>query len=234
MYSIDIKTYPSACDERGNMKLYRVMQAMQDCSELWLQSEPVFRDYFERNGMAQLLAYRQLDILRVPCYAENLRVSTSVYDVNPMFGYRNTCIYDSNNLPCYKSWGMGAFVNRQTGKLQKVPKEVLGSVTMEPPVEMEYTERRIMLPDIEFDILPQIDVMKQDIDYNHHVNNAEYLRHALEFLPADFEIRQIRIEYKVPAKVGDVIIPKIARDGDSIFVVMYIGTAISTIFQFRK
>ena len=117
MYSIDIKTYPSACDERGNMKLYRVMQAMQDCSELWLQSEPVFRDYFERNGMAQLLAYRQLDILRVPCYAENLRVSTSVYDVNPMFGYRNTCIYDSNNLPCYKSWGMGAFVNRQTWHL---------------------------------------------------------------------------------------------------------------------
>lgn len=234
MYSIQIKTYPSACDESGKMKLYRVMQVMQDCSELWLQSEPVFADYFRLNGMAQLLAYRQLDILRVPHYAEDLRVTTSVFDVNPMFGYRNTCVYDADGKPCYNSWGIGAFVNRSNGRLQKVPSEVLDTVTKEKPIDMEYTERRIALPQGEFSVMPEIAVARQDIDYNHHVNNAEYLRMALELLPADFEVKRIRIEYKAPAKLGDRLTPSVLDCGADFYVVLHVGQHISTIFQFTK
>lgn len=232
MYSLDIKNYPSACDENGKMKLYRVMQTMQDCSELWLHTEPAFEQYFNENGMAQLLAYRQLDIVRSPVYGEDLRVSTSIYEVTPLFGYRNTCIYDANGMPCYVSWGMGAFVNRTTGRLQKVPQEVLDTVCIESPIDMEYTERRIIVPQAEQMEKPHIAVHRHDIDYNHHVNNAEYMRMALELLPQDFNFRRVRIEYKVPAKMGDTLIPKVVRADNDFFVVLYLGQHISTIFQF--
>lgn len=234
MFSINIKAYPSSCDEQGKMRLYRVMQAMQDCSELWLQSEPLFEQHFKNNGMAQLLAYRQLDIIRVPQYGEDLQVRTSIYEVNPMFGYRNTCIYDNNNRPCYVSWGMGAFVNRETGRLQKVPDDVLQSVKQEAPVDMEYTERRIIVPQGNFIEIPDVAVMPHDIDYNHHVNNAEYLRIALDLIPKEFIIRRIRIEYKIPAKLGDRLKPAILHNGNDIFVVLSLENRISTIFQFQQ
>lgn len=232
MFSIDTRVYPSACDKEGRMKLYSVMQQMQDCSELWLSSEPVFSKYFADNGMAQLLAYRQIDILRVPTYAERLSVRTSVYEVNALFGHRNTSIYDNNGNLCYKSWSMGAFVNRQTGKLQKVPQEVYNSVGFDSQVDMDYTERRIVLPEVEPQRTGKVIVQATDIDYNGHVNNAEYMRMALNLLPEGFNVSRVRIEYKVPAKMGDTIETSVLDCGTDFYVVLRINEHISTIFQF--
>ena len=37
-----------------------------------------------------------------------------------MFGFRNTFIYDAEGNPCYKTWSMGAFVDKAAGKLKRV------------------------------------------------------------------------------------------------------------------
>ncbi|MBQ7191815.1 MAG: hypothetical protein IJS00_02975 [Paludibacteraceae bacterium] len=234
MFTIPTQVYPSSCDARGKMKLYAVMQRMQDCSELWLNSEPTFADYFRVNDMGQLLAYRQIDVVREPAYGEALSVCTSVYEVKAMFGYRNTCIYDYDGKPCYLSWGIGAFVNRQTGRLQRVPEQILNSVTVDSPVEMEYTERRIILPHEQLHFMQPIIAHKTDIDYNHHVNNAEYMRMAVNLLPDDFAVRRVRIEYKVPARLADTLQPTVLDCGDDYYVVLYLGEQVSTIFQFSK
>ncbi len=184
--------------------------------------------------MSQLLAYRQLDIVRVPHYGEDLRVTTSVYETNSLFGCRNTCIYDADNKPCYTSWGIGAFVNHTTGRLQKLPEEVQHTLKLDPAVEMEYTERRIVLPQEEFTLMPDIEVSRNDIDYNCHVNNAEYLRMAVGMLPQDFEVKRLRVEYKIAAKQGDVLTPKILAKDNMFYVVLYLDTHISTIFQFSE
>jgi len=63
---------------------------MQDCSEMWIDSEPEVKAYFLQQNMAQLLATRQVEIIRVPDYKEELTVTTSVYGMKPMFGFRNT------------------------------------------------------------------------------------------------------------------------------------------------
>ena len=55
-------------------------------------------------------------------------------------------------------------------------------------------------------------VQKHHLDTNHHVNNCQYEQMALEFLPADRQFRQIRVEYKKSAVLGDVIYPKRSRE----------------------
>lgn len=232
MYSLDFIVYPSSCNEKGEMKLYDVMQRMQDCSELWLKSEPRYNQYYEENNRAQLLAYRQLDILRVPKYGENLRVTTSIYEMNSVFGHRNTNIYDATGQPCYLSWSMGAFVERATGHLSKVPQEVIDTLTYDDKTDMEYTDRRIFLPKDKQESCEEFKVMKNDIDYNHHMNNAHYMRMALEVLPENFHFNRVRIEYKVPARKGDIIIPKRIITGADAFIILYVGEHIGTIFQF--
>ena len=94
MYSLNHKVTISTCNSEGRLKLYSALQMMQDCSELWIDSEPGVKQYFADQNMTQVLAFRQVEIMRVPQYKENLTVTTSVYDMKPMFGYRNTFIYD--------------------------------------------------------------------------------------------------------------------------------------------
>ena len=172
MYSLKYKVTTSTCDSEGKLKLYSALQMMQDCSEMWIDSEPEVKDYFLQQNMAQLLATRQVEIVRVPDYKEDLTVTTSVYGMKPMFGFRNTFIYDAQGNPCYKTWSMGAFVDKVAGKLKRVDDATIQSMKLEPQLEMNYKDRRIILPKTEGEVLEPIKVLRADIDYNKHLNNA--------------------------------------------------------------
>jgi acyl-ACP thioesterase len=232
MYSLIYKVTTSTCDSEGKLKLYSALQMMQDCSEMWIDSEPQVKDYFARENMAQLLASRQVEIVRVPDFKEELTVTTSVYGMKPMFGFRNTFIYDTDGKPCYRTWSMGAFVDKANGKLKRVDDTVAGSLLIEPQLEMNYKDRRIILPKTEGEVLEPVKVMRSDIDYNKHLNNANYVRMAMELLPEDFEIKGLRVEYRVAAKLGDMLVPTIYKHDGVIIVSLSIGEDVSAIIEF--
>ena len=232
MYSLNYKVTTSTCDSEGKLKLYSALQMMQDCSEMWIDSEPQVKDYFARENMAQLLASRQVEIVRVPDFKEELTVTTSVYGMKPMFGFRNTFIYDTEGKPCYRTWSMGAFVDKANGKLKRVDDTVAGSLLIEPQLEMDYKDRRIILPKTEGEVLEPVKVMRSDIDYNKHLNNANYVRMAMELLPEDFEIKGLRVEYRVAAKLGDMLVPTIYKHDGVIIVSLSIGEDVSAIIEF--
>ena len=255
MYSLKYKVTTSTCDSEGRLKLYSALQMMQDCSEMWIDSEPEVKDYFLQQNMAQLLATRQVEIIRVPEYKEELTVTTSVYGMKPMFGFRNTFIYDAQGNPCYKTWSMGAFVDKVAGKLKRVDDatihmgafvdKVAGklkrvddatiqSMKLEPQLEMNYKDRRIILPKTEGEVLEPIKVLRADIDYNKHLNNANYVRMAMELLPEDFVVRGLRVEYRVAAKLGNSLTPIIYKIADGIIISLSIGSEVSAIIEFNK
>ena len=232
MYTLNYKVTTSTCDSEGRLKLYSALQMMQDCSEMWIDSEPEVKAYFARENMAQLLASRQVEVLRVPSFKEELRVTTSVYEVKPMFGFRNTFIYDADGRPCYRTWSMGAFVDKATGKLKRVDDAVANTLLIEPQLEMNYRDRRIILPKGGGEAFAVIKVMRADIDYNRHVNNANYIRMAMELLPEDFEIKELRVEYRVAAKLGDTLTPTMYHIDDGFVIALSIGNEVSAIVEF--
>ena len=232
MYSLKYKVTTSTCDSDGRLKLYSALQMMQDCSEMWIDSEPGVKQYFTEQNMAQLLAFRQVEIIRVPNYKEELTVTTSVYGMKPMFGFRNTFIRDAAGQPCYKTWSMGAFVDLANGKLKRVDDATIASMTLEPQLEMTYRDRRIILPKEEGQTLEPIKVLRADIDYNKHMNNANYVRMAMELLPEDFVVKGLRVEYRVAAKLGDMLIPTIYRIDGSVVVALKVGGEAAAIIEF--
>ena len=233
MYSLKYKVTTSACDSDGRLKLYSALQMMQDCSEMWIDTEPGVKQFFTEQNMAQLLASRQVEVVRVPDFKEELMVTTSVYGMKPMFGFRNTFIYDAEGKPCYRTWSMGAFVDKSNGKLKRVDDATMASMTLEPQLEMNYGDRRIAVPKEGGQVLPPIPVMKADIDYNRHVNNANYIRMAMEFLPEGFQVAGLRVEYRVAAKLGDTLLPTLYRlTEDTILVTLSIGNEVSAIAEF--
>ena len=232
MYNLEYKVTTSTCDSEGRLKLYSALQMMQDCSEMWIDSEPGVKQYFTEQNMAQLLASRQVEVIRVPEYKEELTVTTSVYGMKPMFGFRNTFIYDAEGKPCYRTWSMGAFVDKSNGKLKRVDDATIASMTLEPQLEMNYKDRRIILPKEGGEMLDPIRVLRADIDYNKHLNNANYIRMAMELLPEDFEVKGLRVEYRVPAKLGDMLIPTLFKIDGGIIISLASGNEVSAIIEF--
>ena len=232
MYSLKYKVTTSTCDSEGRLKLYSALQMMQDCSEMWIDSEPGVKQYFEAQNMAQLLATRQVEIVRVPEYKEDLTVTTSVYGMKPMFGFRNTFIYDAEGKPCYRTWSMGAFVDKSAGKLKRVDDATIASMNLEPQKEMNYRDRRIILPKEDGVRCEPVRVLRADIDYNRHMNNANFVRIAMELLPADFKFSGLRVEYRVAAKLGDTLIPTMYQIEGGIIVSLMIGEEVSAIIEF--
>jgi acyl-CoA thioesterase FadM len=220
MYEIIQRVAASHTDAEGRLKFVSAMDMMQDCSQLWLESEPDVTRYFKEQGIAQLLVSRQADVVRMPCYGERLSVRTSVYDCQNFLGYRNTVIYDEAGLPCIKSWANGAFVIMETGRPAKLPAELLERLTMDPRVEMEYLGKKIRLPDEAGEDLPPVQVSRNDIDFNRHMNNARYVQIAMEYPGEDFAVSRFRIEYKRPAKYGDLLYPRLVRAGSATLYVV--------------
>ena len=89
MYSLNYKVTTSTCDSEGRLKLYSALQMMQDCSEMWIDTEPVVKQYFAEQNMAQLLAFRQVEIIRVPVYKEELTVTTRRPGMSRVAGAEN-------------------------------------------------------------------------------------------------------------------------------------------------
>lgn len=219
MYTISELVTPSRTGKDGRLKLVAALNMMQDCSEMWLDSEPQLKSYFQANNISQLLVSRQIDILRTPSFGENMTIHTSIFENMGVYGYRNTIIYDEKNEPCYVTWSTGAFLNHSTGRLAKLPPAITANVVLDPRYTMEYLDRKIHLPEGHYTKHTAIEVRKDDIDYNLHMNNAQYVRVANEFLPNEFEVKRLRIEYKLPAKYQELLYPEILEaDNGKIYI----------------
>lgn len=232
MYSTSVRVVASACDENRRLKLYGALQMMQDCSVMWLDDDPVLERIYREHGITQLLASRQIEVIRVPSFMERLTVETSVWEMNPVFGYRNTFIYDEDGKPCYKSWSQGVVADRNTGKLARMPQSALQAMTFDQKLFMSYADRRIDVPVDALVEKPGVTILRSDLDYNHHVNNANYIRIAMDLIPAEFIVTGLRVEYKMAARLGDVLLPHCLFLDTVCYVVFYLGSRISTIIEF--
>lgn len=207
MYELKSRVCPSHSDAGGRMTFAGAIEIIQDCSQMWLESEPAFRQYLAGENLGMFLTSRQADIVRLPRCGEPITVRTSIYDTNAFFGYRNTVLFGGDGRPCVLSWCIGAFVSFATGRMVRLPAEQRAGITVDPRVEMEYLGKKIPVPDIPGREAEPIAVRRADIDFNRHMNNARYVEAALECLPEGFPFRRMRVEYKKPAKYGDRLFP---------------------------
>ena len=83
-------------------------------------------------------------------------------------------------------------------------------------------------------MLEPIKVLRADIDYNRHLNNANYIRMAMELLPEGFVVRGLRVEYRVAAKSGDMLTPTIYNTDAGIVVALSAGTDVCALMEFSE
>ena len=64
------------------------------------------------------------------------------------------------------------------------------------------------------------------------MNNSHYIRIALEQLPEQFSPKSIRIEYKIPAKLGDTLTPNIVEEDAIYYMTLVSEKGICAIMEF--
>lgn len=222
----------SQTDHNGKMKLFSALQWMQDCSVIAFMADSSFCEWLQANQVTPVVTFRQLDVQRVPSLMEKLTCETYVYDVQGALGYRNTVIYDAQGQACYKTWVIAAYANLETGRLSRIPREVQAALQFPPRLDMSYGPRKIVLPDTPLTPLEPIRVQRNDIDYNSHVNNAQYIRMALELLPEGFEVGGLRVEYRKSVMPGSIIFPSIAMNPASACITLEVEGTICCLIEF--
>lgn len=201
---------PSHLNRKGELAIRSLVDFMQDCSIFQLDSEKELDYYFKANNAGMFLSHRQIKLIRLPLHGEELTIKTWVYQCHQSYGCRNTNVYDEKGEICVASSAIGMFVHYDAGTLMRVPQTIIDTIPIFEPYNMEYLPRKISIPkNIKAKEIEPFYVWRFLIDANNHVNNARYISLAQEFIPEDFEIRSIRVEYILPAKQGEMIYPKI-------------------------
>ena len=218
MYSFNTRIrYSELNHQNGTLPCSSIINYFQDCSTF--QSEDLNRGiaYLQANHRVWLLNGWQLQLVKPIKLGDIVNVGTWPYDFKGFYGYRNFIIKDCDNNVLAVANSIWVHLDTQTGRPTKIPEDI--GYTIEPPYPMEYVDRKVDAPE---DSIPQpaFQVKKSNIDSYNHVNNGQYIKMAEEFLPDNFLVQAMRVEYKAQAVLDDFIVPFVSKKENCYTIVL--------------
>lgn len=211
MYTFSSTVRFSETDKDNKLSISQLISYFQDCSNFHSNSIGLYKDILLGLHRAWFLTSWQIVINRRPRIDEKIEVETRAYDIKGFYGLRNFIIYDENKEVCAYANSVWFYVDTNKGKPVKYEQAEGTGFEIDEEFPMEKADRKITIPssasrEIKGD---SFKVRESHLDSNIHMNNREYVRMALDFLPERFdvdEIKQIRVEYKKAAVLDEVVL----------------------------
>ena len=211
MYTFKSTVRFSETDKDNKLSIPQLISYFQDCSNFHSNSIGLYKDKLLGINRAWFLTSWQIVIEKRPRIDEKIEVETRAYEIKGFYGLRNFIIYDENKEVCAYANSVWFYVDTTKGKPVKYEQAEGTGFEIDEEVPMEKADRKITIPsstsrEIKGD---SFKVRESHLDSNIHMNNREYVRMALDFLPERFdvdEIKQIRVEYKKAAVLDEVVL----------------------------
>jgi acyl-ACP thioesterase len=219
MYSFKSRVRYSECNEKSDMTVSALVNYFQDCCTFHSESLNLGRQYWEDNQVAWILSYWHIVIERFPKLGEEICISTWPYEIKGFMAHRNFLIKDENQQVIAYANSVWAYMDTAKGRLKRVDEAQKRMYEEEPPYPMVEKSRKVEVKG-ELEAKETFKVQRFYIDSNQHVNNEKYILMAMEYLPEDFIIKSVRVEYKQSAVLGDVVYPKVGMEGHQITVLL--------------
>ena len=221
-YSFSGRVRYSEIGENGLLTLPGILNYFQDCSTFQSEEVGLGIDILKEWKRIWVLSAWQVVVDRYPYMGERIKTSTWAYGFRGFMGFRNFTMETEGGERLAYANTFWTYIDAENG----VPVRLKAKDTdayrgkdgkMELKLDMEYAPRKIVLPE-DYEQQDSFAVQKHHLDTNHHVNNCQYICMAEYFLPTDFEIYQMRAEYKMQAKLGDDICPKVKTEAEKVIV----------------
>lgn len=209
MYTFDSRIRYSEVGEDGRLSLQSLLDYFQDCSTFHSEDIGLGLAYMDRIGQVWLLSAWQICIGRYPKYGERVVVGTLPYEFRGFIGFRNFLMQTKEGEALAWANSIWTLMDREKMRPVKPNEDMLAGYKPEEKYPMDYAPRKIAVPGKGQEREP-FTVKPHHLDTNHHVNNGQYVRMAMDFIPEDFVIRQLRVEYKSQAMLNDMIFPVVA------------------------
>lgn len=209
MYTWDSRVRFSEIGEDKKLTLDAILNYFQDSSTFHSEDIGNGMEVVESLKRVWVLSSWQIVVNEFPKIGEEIKLGTWPYDFNRFFGGRNFIMYGDDGRVLAYANSLWTYLNSENGRPARVDDQILELYKLEPKYDMEYADRKIAVPE-ELTAQKSFAVEVYHLDTNHHVNNGQYVKMAGAYLPRDFEIAQMRAEYKKSAMLGNEIFPKTA------------------------
>lgn len=219
MYFFDGRIRYSEVDSKGKLTLTSLLDYFQDTSTFHSEDLGMGVEYLAKIHQVWLLSSWQIVVDRYPRLGERVRIGTAPYAFKNFMGSRNFAMLSENGEFLAKANSVWSLMDTDTWRPVLPSREMLEGYVLEPGLDMDYAPRKIAIPEGGED-REGILIRKHHLDTNNHVNNGRYVDMAMEYLPADFVIRQMRAEYKMQTHLNDILIPHVVESGDCVIVAL--------------
>ncbi len=203
--------------ENGRLSINGLVNYFQDAAMAQAEYLGIGSDYLRQHNAAWVLMSWQIEIDHLPKLYSEVTAQTWPYEFKQFYGMRNFALLDEEGKMAAWANSVWVLYDLEGGRPLRVFPELLDKYGLDPKLEMDYASRKIVLPkggQMQESFL----IGKHHLDTNHHVNNGQYITMAAEYLPADFEVRQMRVEYRMQAKLGEMVIPVVVKEDGRITV----------------
>lgn len=219
MYTFDSRVRYSEIAEDGRISVNAIIDYMQDCTNFQSEDLGVGIAWHKKRGLMWVLNSWQIIIESYPKMGETITIGTQAYGFEKMLGFRNFLITDAAGAVVAKANSNWVLMDLERGRPMVVTPEIGDVYGQAEPLEMEYAPRKIKI-DGEGIQKEKFIVREYHLDTNHHVNNRQYVQMAMEFLDRGAKVRELRVEYKRQAVLGDEMIPVVYEVGEAEKIVL--------------
>lgn len=219
MYSFNERIRYSELGENGELSLIGLLNLFQDCSTFQSEDLGLGIEYLQGKKEAWWVNSWQIDIFRLPALAEKVEIGTFAYNFKSFYGYRNFFLKGEKGEFLVKADSIWFHYDLDNKRPKKPTEEALKRYLAGNETRLDMTDmvRKFDIPK-EYGLGKEIIVSKNDLDTNHHMNNAVYVDKARNSIEEDFKVKKISVQYKKAAVLSDVILPRITKDERSYFV----------------
>ena len=213
MYTFDSRIRYSECDSEGKLSLYALVNYFQDCSTFQSEDLGIGLEYLAARHQAWILVSWQIIIDRYPKMGERVQIGTIPYVLKDFMGHRNFFMKTEDGETLAQANSLWTLFDMERMRPAHPSQEMIDGYVLGQRLDMEYAGRKIVIEEGGMEEAPVI-VGRHQLDTNNHVNNGQYVNIATTFLPKDFVVKQMRVEYKKQAHLGDALIPYVVRSGE--------------------
>ena len=219
MYSFNERIRYSELGENGELSLIGLLNLFQDCSTFQSEDLGLGIEYLQGKKEAWWVNSWQIDIFRLPALAEKVEIGTFAYNFKSFYGYRNFFLKGEKGEFLVKADSIWFHYDLDNKRPKKPTEEALKRYLAGNETRLDMTDmvRKFDIP-TEYKLGKELIVSKNDLDTNHHMNNAVYVDKARNSIEEDFKVKKISVQYKKAAVLSDVILPRITKDEHSYFV----------------
>ncbi len=224
-------------DFNGRLSLYSLFRRFQELAGSHATHLGVGYDRLKEEGLAWFLSRIKVEVETLPRWGEAVLLQTWPKGIEKLFAMREFKLVDGtgrSHLVATTRWLLVDVAKGRPRRIESLPRDLtFENVAHAIPGTLEK-----VVPQSPCTQVYEREVLPSDLDVNHHVNNAEYVKWVLDCFDVGMQttrtLRSVQLNYLEETLLGDRVRIGSSRRGENqgtIYVEGLSATKGSTLFQ---